>query len=446
MFVRLRTLIVERLDIHTQEVVRSASVALVLRVAGAGLGFLFTVLLARQLGAEGTGIYYLAFTIATIASVASNVGLDNALLRFTAASASREDWPKVAGAYNKSVRLAASISVSVAVLVFTGSPWIAREIFSNVALVQPLQIMALGILPMSLFALHAESLKGLKRVRDAALVQGGGVWLFALPLVAVLGGPFGTVGAAAAYTLAAYLMLALSIGLWRQATPQLKGIRGIFDTRLLLQTSLPLLWVNSMILVMGWADTIMLGIWNDSESVGIYSVAARTAMLTTFVLFAVNSAVAPRFAALYAHGSNQALGNLARNSAKLMIVLILPIVLLFALAPAWVLGFFGSAFEKGAVVLVILTAGQFVNVATGSVGYLLMMSGYEKAMRNNILASTALNITLNALLIPPYGIVVAASATAISVVAMNLISTVLVYRKLSIIALPIPKGFFDGDK
>ncbi|NQU08001.1 MAG: hypothetical protein HQ583_05525, partial [Candidatus Abyssubacteria bacterium] len=47
----------KRLDGHMLEVVNGASVALVLKVLGAGLAFGFNILLARMFGAEGAGIY-----------------------------------------------------------------------------------------------------------------------------------------------------------------------------------------------------------------------------------------------------------------------------------------------------------------------------------------------------------------------------------------------------
>lgn len=190
-------------------------------------------------------------------------------------------------------------------------------------------------------------------------------------------------------------------------------------------------------LVMSMTDTTLLGVWADSESVGIYGVAKRTALLTSFMLVAVNTIVAPKFAELYAQGDRRALSALARNVAKLMTLAATPILLAFVIVPNWVLGIFGSDFVAGAPVLTILALGQFVNVATGSVGYLLMMTGHEKLMRNNTVASAALNVALNAILIPKYSIIGAAVATAISLATMNLISTILVYWKLSIVTLPI---------
>ena len=88
-----------------QEVVNGASVAFVIKVIGAGLSFGFNVLLARMLGADGAGIYFLALTVTTIATVFGRMGLDNALLRFTAANAAVGDWGAVKGIYRKGMML-----------------------------------------------------------------------------------------------------------------------------------------------------------------------------------------------------------------------------------------------------------------------------------------------------------------------------------------------------
>lgn len=438
--------ILSDLDLHMREVLSGASVAFIFKVLGAGLGFGFNVLLARLLGAEGAGIYYLALTITTIATVVGRMGLDNALLRFAAANASQEKWEKVAGVYQKGILIALIASFFATFIVIGCANWIALSFFSEPALVKPMRLMALAILPTSLLILHAELLKGLKRIRDAMLVQGVGVPLINISLLACLGKPFGVAGAVMSYVCATIFVLLLGIGLWRRATPQLRGIRGNFDTRLLLTTSMPLFLVASMNLVMSWTDTIMLGFWTNSQVVGIYNVAMRTAMLTSFILTSVNSIVAPKFAALYAKNELQALGSLARNATALITIFALPILLLFILSPKFILGFFGPEFRSGSVALIILALGQFVNVVTGSVGYLLMMTRYEKLMRNNILFSGALNIVLNVTLVPQYGIKGAALATAVSLGTMNLVSAWLVYKKLSIITLPIPKGALIREK
>ncbi|RMD65187.1 hypothetical protein D6833_03300, partial [Candidatus Parcubacteria bacterium] len=57
-----------KLDGHLQEALKGASSALLIRVFGTVLGFLLSVMIARLLGAEGTGIYFLTVSLVTIAS------------------------------------------------------------------------------------------------------------------------------------------------------------------------------------------------------------------------------------------------------------------------------------------------------------------------------------------------------------------------------------------
>ena len=84
----------------------------------------------------------------------------------------------------------------------------------------------------------------------------------------------------------------------------------------------------------------------------------------------------------------------------------------------------------------ILAIGQFVNVATGSVEYLLMMSGYEELFRNNSTCVAIVNIILCLILIPLFGIIGAAISTAISFAAANLIAMMLVWWRLNIWTVP----------
>ncbi|MDY7032485.1 MAG: flippase [Thermodesulfobacteriota bacterium] len=424
-----------------QEVLNGASIAFTLKVIGAGLSFSFNVVLARILGAEGAGIYYLALTITMIATVFGRMGLDNTLLRFIASNAAIGDWVAVKGVYRKGMVFALTASGLSSLIMFSGAPFLALGVFSKPELTDPMRWMSLAIIPITLLMLHAEALKGLKRIRDSQLVQG--VWVPALSLLMlyVLCKILGVTGAVLAYVFAAIITVLIGYASWRRATPQLKGITWSFKTHDLMKTSVPLFFVTLMHIVINWTASFALGVYGSNADVGIFNIACRTAMLTSFVLIAVNSIAAPKFAALYGQGDMEALGYTARNSAKLMTLMAGPVLLFFALFPEWVMGLFGSQFKDGSSVLLILSLGQFINVATGSVGYLLMMSGYERLLRNSITCVAIGNIVMNVLLIQWFGIIGAAVATALSLAAMNLIFMVFVWRRLKIWTLPFMPGF-----
>lgn len=430
------------------EVLKGASSAFAIRALGVGCSFAFNVLLGRILGANSIGIYFLALTLTTIATVIGRIGIDNALLRYIASGASIDDWKMVGGVYRKGMHIAICTSGLTALLIFFLAPWIGTLIFKEEILIVPLRIMALAVLPFSLLNLHAESLKALKATARATLIQGFGLPFLNLMLLAFIAHSAVTVkNITVIYLTSSTLIMAVGIVLWRRAVPQIKQINCSFTYRQMLATSFPLFWVSGMSLLMNWTDTIMLGICMDSKAVGIYGAALRTASLTSFILFAFNSIVAPKFSALHSQGQIENLGQLARRSAALMTFLASPILLMFIFFPQIILRMFGTEFIAASTSLTILAIGQFINVATGSVGYLLMMTGYEKLMRNNIIFSSVLNVLLNVVLIPHLGIVGAALSTSISLSTMNLISAVLVYSKLSILTLPfLKKGFAASVK
>jgi len=422
----------DRIDVHMLEVINGAAVALVLKVLGAGLTFLFNLVLARMLGAEGAGLYFLALTVTTIATVFGRMGLDNALLRFTAANASVGDWPAVKGAYTKGMRLALIASSMSAIAMFVFASLLADKVFQKPELVIPMRWMSLAVVPMTFVMLHAQALKGLKRIRDSFIVFGVGVPAISLTALLLFGGSYGVKGAVWAYAFGAILTALSGVIIWHVVTPQLGKVSASFRTSELLKSSIPLFWVASLNMLINWTATFALGIWGTGEDVGIFSMASRTAMLTSLILTSVNSISAPKFAELYKKKDMVALGSTARSTAKLMTLIASPLLLLFLIAPQWVMGMFGDEFQKGGILLSILTIGQFVNVATGSVGYLLMMSGNEKLMRNNVAFVAVLSVVLNAALVPLYGAFGAVIATAVCLASQNLIAMYMVNSRLGI--------------
>jgi O-antigen/teichoic acid export membrane protein len=244
------------------------------------------------------------------------------------------------------------------------------------------------------------------------------------------------------------LLLLLGYFLWKRAVfsivPSIaKGVRGNFETRVLLSTSLSLWGVTLIPMVMGSIDQIFLGVWAGSEASGIYGVAKRISLLTNFILVAVSSISAPKISELYARGDLDTLGRLARNAARIAVIMTFPIFLGIILFPAQVLRLFGDEFALGgASTLVILVIGQFANVAAGLTEQMLTMTGHEKAMRNIIFVTLVFQIIISVLLIPRFSAAGAALAYSTSIVFANILASIAIYQRLSIIVFPISKPPF----
>ncbi|RMG70515.1 MAG: flippase [Chloroflexi bacterium] len=423
-----------------EEILSGTGNAFALKVAGAGLNFGVSVLLARLLGPQGTGLYFLALSSINLATIIGRAGLDNTLLRFVSVSSFRANWIQVSRTYYGGMSLALLASLVMTALLGGGAKWISESLFGEPSLAPALRLMSLSIAPFSLVMLHSESLKGLRRISSAIMVGSVAIPFFSISMMVFLVPQFHLNGAVLSYVLATILALFLGLVFWRRFTPKLSFSVERSDVRLLTETSFPLLGVAIANLLISSTSTFLLQYWVDSDAVGIYNIAYRTATLTSFVLFAVNSVVAPRFASFYAEGNLERLEKTALTAARVMTLLGLPMLILFVLTPRWVLTFFGPGFAEASTALAILAIGQFVNVITGSVGYILMMCGYERLVRNNVFVFAFLNVLFNGFLIPILGINGAAISTSITVALMNIVLVFIVYRKLGIMTLPLPIG------
>lgn len=415
-----------------QGLARGAAISFAIRIAGAVLGFALNVLIARLFGAEGTGLYFLALTVAGIASLFGRFGLENAVLRFISTAASGSDWGRVRAISRRTVLLALASSAVVSVLLFLIAGLLATRVFAKPELADLLRILTLSIFPMALVILYGAMLKALQRVRDSQIIEAVIVPLVLLILVAGYGYRFGVQGAIVSFVFAVMVSASLGAWLWHRACPA-SLVDGAGGAPLkLLSTSASFVWIQLMNAITDWADILILGALRPVEEVGIYGVAKRLAMTVSFVLIAVNNIAAPKFAALHHQGDQAALARVAVHSARLTLMVAGPVLLALMLFSTFFMGMFGKSFEAGATVLMVLALGQLVNVATGSVGQLLAMTGHEKLLRNVFWITTALNVALNIVLIPWLGMMGSAIASAFSVVVTNVFAVWFVKTKLNL--------------
>ena len=424
---------------HISGLVRGATSAVLLRLSAVGIQFGFNLLLARLVGVEGTGIYYLALVVSVMAALIGRVGLDDVLVRCTSVHAESESWTQIAGLAQFGFRLATWVGLAATAVVMVSAPSIAESIFSEPDLAAPLRLMALSIVPFALLSLYGSLLAALKMAGRAVLVQMTGVPLISFGLLGFLGTRYGVNGAVAAYVLACALVLVLARVLWRQAAPRAHFKHETPVRGEVLRSCLPLLWLNLMLAALMWADALLLGVWGSATDVGIYAIAKRVAIVLGLVTYAVSISAPPRFATLYDQGRVGELERLARTTLCLMGLLGLPVLVVLVAFPDWVLGWFGDDFRAGAELLTVLALGQFATFLHVVNAKLLIMAGRERLVGGVVTVVADANIALNCVLIPEYGAMGAAIAYTLSHTAMSVTSTVVLKAKLSIALLPHPR-------
>lgn len=422
------------------ELVLRSGTVLVVRVIGAGLGFAFNVALARMLGADGLGAFHLSLTFTLIASVVGRIGMDATILKFGAISHAERDWGRLAAVHRMGIGTAMLFCSIVASSIFVAADWLASSVYANPALAGPLRLMSLALVPFSLFNLYGELLKAGQHQALSSMIQGAALPMINLLLLYLFADQMVSAGSASGIYLAATLLVLLaSYLLWRRSVPSSAPTAAkTLGWRELFGTAMPVYGSAMADVVMTFADVLILGIFVSTAEVGIYTAAARTALLTRFLLLATGAVVAPRFAALHAAGDKAGLAKLAVRSTMLTTASTVPLLLIFIVFPEPVLSMFGPQFVTGAQVLMILTIGQFVNAATGPCGYLLNMCGYHRIEGRIAVAGALLTVGLCFALIPFWGLAGAAAANAIATAACNLWRVYVARSRFGILMLPFP--------
>lgn len=364
----------------------------------------------------------------------SRLGLDNAVLRFAAVAYSKNEFFALAGLYRRSLLLVFVSGTIIGLVIFYISPFFQLGGVQHQNLEATLYIMLFAITPAAINLVQGEFFKaigspGIATFFQTVLVQ---IILVVGTSLMIFLNDVNVKDIAIIYLIATFITLLAGVITWNHRMPELCKERGYFDLSTLLRTSFPLLLVASMNLVMSWTDILVLGYWYNADTVGVYAVATRVATLTAFVLIAVNTVTAPKFALLYAQQKHNDLQMLAQKSAYWILITGSPTIIILLFFPELILSIFGEEFITGGILIRVLAIGQFVNIAVGSVGYLLIMTGNEKLMRNNILLSAIINLFGNVILVPKYGALGAAISTALSMSVMNIISFILVKDKLQI--------------
>jgi len=425
-----------RFDTHMRDVLKGAYIAFIIKVFAVTATFGMNLFIARVLGAEGSGIFFLALTIITIISVLSRLGMENAIVRFISENVAVKKNEKVIGIYNKVIKYVSVASLIISAILYLYSPWISVEIFGKTSLDKPLQIFSLSIFPLALLTINAHALQGLRWIGSYVSVISLGVPLLTLILSVFFINADGVYTFIYSFLLATMFTLFLSFLLWWFASKPFRYHGSEFQNRELFNLSFPMYTANILNITITWAPLLMLGVWESSENIGIYNAATKTAMLIGFIILSVNSIIAPKFAALYKNNEMKNLEKVARGSTKIMVFLAFPFLILFIFFSDSVMLLFGEEFVSGSSVLLVLAVGQFINVATGSVGYLLQMTGYERAVRNTLFISFFLMFSFSIFIIPLYGILGAASVSATILATQNIIMMILAHKYLKIIIFP----------
>lgn len=197
----------------------------------------------------------------------------------------------------------------------------------------------------------------------------------------------------------------------------------------IIKRSGPMAMSATAYILMQSVDVILLSKFLDFEMVAFYSVAIKLTTMISLVLSSVNAVHAPKIAEFFSAKNFNQLENTIKKATRLIFVLTFPAIIILTILSGFILNLFGTEYVIAQNALYILVIGQSINALCGSVGVYMNMTGKQNTFQKILLTALILNIFLNWVLIPIYGINGAAFATSFSMIFWNIITVVYIYKK-----------------
>ena len=420
------------------QLIRGGAGSLMIKFGNALLAFAVAVVMARTLGPEGYGVYSFALAIIMMVAIPAQIGVPQLIVRETAKAQASGNFGLMRGLWrwgNVAVAILSALG-----LVMVGSAILFTDIGGEGARAATLTIGIALIPVIALANVRGACLRGLRKVVKGQLPESiiRPALLLALLLVWKGGGiedGLSPQRAMVFYMVAAIFAFLAGWGLLYRSRPAELRARPAAEYQLLAwrKAVIPLGLIAGLHLINGYADLIILGFYRPDDDIGIYRAVSQLALLIIFGLQAINQVLHPHFARLYTNRELDRLQHLVTTSARVVLVLALFPFCVFLFIGEEILSFvFGSEYAVGTIALVLLSFGQLANAAFGSVGALLNMTGHERDTVRGMLVAMVVNVALNFVLVPVYGINGAAIATAISYLLWNAVLRYFVRKRLCI--------------
>lgn len=427
-------------DENFGDVFKGSLITFIAKVLAIPIGLLTSLIIAKYYGARVVGNLALIGSFLTITGLFVTVGLNTSLLRLIPEQVEKYGLFEARAVFWNAVKIVTLVGFLVSLISWFNTPLLANKLFNNANLERWLYMAVLLIVIVNLSSISLSAIRALKKIELFSALQ------LLQPLVTVIFLGVTTFWFYNAHNPFYAYFLSLIIG----CITSIVIIICLFSPKKIpekqpgslvpnpigaIKISWPMFLTSAMFLVVSQSDIVMLGAMTKAEDVGVYSIVMKLGLAVNFILTSVNMVLGPKFAELYYRNDMQGLASVAKKSSKLIFYCTAPFLLVLIIMGEPILGFFGEEFMVGYMALAFIVLGQFVNSICGSVGYFMNMTGNQKLFYKIVFFGALLNVGLNYLLIPSYGITGAAIASLLSVCLWNMVTLVVIKNKF---------GFYMG--
>lgn len=389
-------------------------------------GFLFRLIGARYLTTDQFGLVVLGISIINLASIPCILGLNQGVVKFLATGRER-------GERDSYISISIVIVSSLGALV-TAFGYFNQQIFSKYLFGTNVEseIFLIFLFTIPLFSL----LKLISGILRGEMNSKGFVYVSKLARpgtkLAFTGAAVWWVGSTSAVALAflsSILITVLSGFYLLYSEGWSFSLETSIDISELIWFSLPLSISSSVFILLSYIDKILIGIYQTAGQVAIYEVAVTITGLLGLFRSAFGFLLYPKLSERFAEGDHEAISRMYRQTTKWILTLTTPAFVVLFTRPDLLVELFGPQYDLQTIqpLLALLGLGLFANAVVGPNGEALLGFGRSRIVLVYNLVSVSLNLILNVILIPPYGLVGAAVASLTGYLCMNLLKSADLY-------------------
>jgi O-antigen/teichoic acid export membrane protein len=407
---------------------QGGAILTVATVLGQGLGFVENIILANTFSVETYGRIALGLTVVGITGPLLQLGLGTGAKRYVGEYILKEDPYKEYGTVVFAIVISGSLGIFVATVIYVFSGILATAVFDDPGFGQLLAIFSGIIAVSSVLGVLSAIFQGKEQFARSVLVGnlGQSVIRISAAVLAVLAAL--TAESMVLLVAVGFVLLCFSsvLRLLMELRSQAKHIE--IPAKKLLSFSMPLLFSTISSRILSSADYLLLGAIGTVTSVGLYRPAFLLGSSVGILYQALNKAFYPIAISINAT-NDQSAERLLTPFLFWSFVLTVPVFTWTTIFSSELLKIlFKPAYAEGSLTLVIIAFTIFVSVILGPVGTILEIFKKTTLILYSYIAASLLNISLNVLLIPEFGILGAAIGTGISLIVLNLMQLVVARR------------------
>lgn len=437
------------LNFELKAIVKSSIFVFIFLVFSKIVAYIYRIVLARYFGPDIYGAFSLAVMVSGFFVLFSVLGFDEGLLRFIPFFRGKKDEKSIYEVLNFSKNIVSVLSIIFGIIMFLSSGFLAVKIFHDNSLKLFFQIFSISIPFAANFRIYASAIRSYEKVGWHSFLtnflDSAGKLLFLICFI-FLG--LGVLSIHFSYVVSWIIMFVFSYFVFRYST-KLKKEKSKNTLRKkrnskkeFINYSWPLLFTALIGTLFSWTDVFFIGYFKTTTDVGIYNAAIPIAALLFFIPNLFVQLFAPLINKNYSEGKIDLIRNLSQQIGKWIFIFNLPILIIMLFFPGVLINLlFGGEYILAITSLIFLAIGYFTYAFFTPSFYLLNMVGKSRLSLVNILIASVINLILNVLLIPRYGISGAAFSTTISFILFTFLTIFEVYYFTKII--PIRRKMFN---